>query len=433
MAAGNLCRWDTKMPDKKYLFKRRQSQNWYVRLQNVEINGHVYKSFEKSLGTPDIDLARIRADKLIYEHRIRLFTKKQSNNGRYEHRLKYDINKITKLLDGSTIIADEKDAKLFDRNGTFVKSEPNEKIVVYQATPENDNERKLLNRFMGETGQSVKTPNDIITSWVKENNVSARIAKDGRRTYEQFISFIKGKDISDCNRTEVKLFANYLSDNGMKSATVAKKLSFLRAACNIAVDDNKMKSNPFVRIPLRKDDSLQRLPLSAADMIKARQNLGILTEHDQLLWVWLASTGMRLSEAFQITEEFEENSIRYIIVGTKTKSSRRRKPIPQAVIDFGQGPITSSVFDGRPAAASHRLLGFLRRLEISYDNEAKTGNKSKVVHSLRHRAKDRLRASRCPLELQYELLGHEVLTVARGYGNGSPLEILKEAIDQVSY
>ncbi|WP_457108518.1 hypothetical protein, partial [Methylobacterium sp. P5_C11] len=184
------------MPDKKYLFKRNGSQNWYVRLQNVEINGHIYKSFEKSLCTPDIDLARIRADRFIFEHRIRLFTRKQSKNGRYEHRLKYEINKILKLPDGKTIIADETNAKIYDQQGIFVESTPNEKIVVYQAAPENDNERNLLNRFMGESGQSVRMPNDIITSWIKENNVSARIAKDGRRTYEQFISFVKGKNIS---------------------------------------------------------------------------------------------------------------------------------------------------------------------------------------------------------------------------------------------
>ena len=31
----------------------------------------------------------------------------------------------------------------------------------------------------------------------------------------------------------------------------------------------------------------------------------------------------------------------------------------------------------------------------------------KVLHCLRHRAKDRLRAASCPQDIQYHLLGHE--------------------------
>lgn len=291
----------------------------------------------------------------------------------------------------------------------------------------------MLDRFLGRAENSAKPTNDIITDWVKENNVSPRAAKDGKRTLEQFVFYTKGKSVANCSRTEVKQFANHLLASGIKSATVAKKISLLRAACNIAIDNGKLKDNPFVRIPLKSNDSLQRVPLSTSDMHKARSNLRLLSNHDQLLWIWLANTGMRLGEAFQIQEEFEEDGTRYVIIGTKTKSSRRRVPIPQAVIDFGQGPIKSNIFSGGPDAASQRLLGFMRRLEISYDSEKGTGSKTKVVHSLRHRAKDRLRASRCPLELQYELLGHEIVTVARSYGVGSPITILKEWADTISY
>lgn len=421
------------MSDEKYLFKRKGSQNWYVRLQNVEKNGRIYKSFEKSLGTPDIDLARIRADAIIHEHRLILFTKKQSRLGRYEMRRMYDVDELIRLSDGTTIIADDQIATFFDATGKMISRTPNEKVVVYKPMPENDNERKLMERTLSGSSSTVKPSHDIITNWVKENDVSPRHARDATRTLEQFMFFVNGKNISDCTRTEVKQFANHLLKGGIRSATVAKKLSFLRAACNIALDDGKIRGNPFVRIPLKNNDSLRRVPLSAADMQKVRENLRILTDHDQLLWVWLASTGMRLGEAFQIREEFEEEGSRYVMIGTKTRSSQRRVPIPQAVIEYGQGPIKSNIFDGRPAAASNRLLTFLRRLEISYDNEKDTGRRDKVIHSLRHRAKDRLRASRCPLELQYELLGHEIVTVAGNYGVGSPVPILREWIDKIGY
>jgi integrase len=54
-------------------------------------------------------------------------------------------------------------------------------------------------------------------------------------------------------------------------------------------------------------------------------------------------------------------------------------------------------------------------------------------HSLRHRAKDRLRAEGCPLDIQYELLGHETKTVASGYGHGSPVPLLRKWIDKVGF
>jgi hypothetical protein len=43
----------------------------------------------------------------------------------------------------------------------------------------------------------------------------------------------------------------------------------------------------------------------------------------------------------------------------------------------------------------------------------------KVVHSLRHRAPDRLRAAGCPEDVRWALLGHEEKTVAAGYDKAS--------------
>ena len=57
----------------------------------------------------------------------------------------------------------------------------------------------------------------------------------------------------------------------------------------------------------------------------------------------------------------------------------------------------------------------------------------KVVHSLRHRAKDRLRAAGCPWTVQKELLGHDDKTVADDYGLGSPVPLLKKWIDRIGF
>jgi hypothetical protein len=74
-------------------------------------------------------------------------------------------------------------------------------------------------------------------------------------------------------------------------------------------------------------------------------------------------------------------------------------------------------------AASKRLNRFLCDIGIT--------DRRKVVHSLRHRAKDRARAVGCPLEIQYELFGQEERTVAAGYDVGSPVPLLKRWLDKV--
>ena len=83
------------------------------------------------------------------------------------------------------------------------------------------------------------------------------------------------------------------------------------------------------------------------------------------------------------------------------------------------------LFKGGEPAASKRLNRFLRDVGIA--------DTRKVAHSLRHRAKDRLRAEGCPLDVQYELLGHETKTVASGYGHGSPVPLLRKWIDKIGF
>ena len=123
---------------------------------------------------------------------------------------------------------------------------------------------------------------------------------------------------------------------------------------------------------------------------------------------------MRLSEAFEIDGEETERGCRYVIVGKKTEQSLRRVPLPAAVLPFVPKAIKGPLFasnDADPSdAASKRLNRFLDDCGIT--------DPRKVVHSLRHRAQDRLRAAGCPEDVRWALLGHEEKTVAAGYGKG---------------
>jgi integrase len=158
---------------------------------------------------------------------------------------------------------------------------------------------------------------------------------------------------------------------------------------------------------------------------KHDRNLDQLDKSDQLLFRLLAATGMRLSEAFEINGEMKERGCRYVIVGHKTPQSHRRVPLPAAVLPYLPKVIHVPLFAGGAPAASKRLNKFIRRIGVV--------DKGKVVHSLRHRAQDRLRAAGCPVDYRWALLGHEMETVAEGYGLGFPVPMLKKWIDRIGF
>jgi integrase len=165
----------------------------------------------------------------------------------------------------------------------------------------------------------------------------------------------------------------------------------------------------------------------------------LLSDEDRLLFRVLATTGMREAEAFQINGEETEEDVRFVIVGTKTKASLRRVPLPADLLPFLRDPIKGPLFaadvPNRLAKAtikrlanqaSKRLMTFLRDGCGILDPD-------KVVHSLRHRAQDRLRRAACSKPIRQELLGHDKVTVGEGYGEGHPVPDLKVWLDRVGF
>jgi integrase len=78
--------------------------------------------------------------------------------------------------------------------------------------------------------------------------------------------------------------------------------------------------------------------------------------------------------------------------------------------------------------AAHRTQA---RGSISFLRDCGITPPGKVVHSLRHRAADRLRAAGAPVDIQHALLGHETRSVAEGYGAGHPVVLLKKRADKI--
>ena len=252
---------------------------------------------------------------------------------------------------------------------------------------------------------------------MKHKNITGYYEREARAVWALYKQLTNGKPLKDASRDDGRKLVNYYEKQDLKSATIQKKIGWLTAAVNLAIDEVKLKFNPFSSIVPERDDKQRRLPLSETDIRNVKQNLDRLDEGDQLLFRMLAATGMRLSEAFGIDGEMKERGCRFIIVGSKTSQSLRRVPLPTALLPF--------LPHGGPSAASKRLNRFL--------NDVGIGDRRKVVHSLRHRAQDRLRAAGCPEDCRWAILGHEEKTVAEGYGEGFPVPLLRRWIDKIGF
>ena len=158
----------------------------------------------------------------------------------------------------------------------------------------------------------------IIETYLKDKNITGHFEREARNVWALYKTLTESKPLKDATRDDGRKLVAHFEGNGLKSATVQKKIGWLNAAVNLAIDEGRLKFNPFSKIAPDRKDKTKRLPLSEADMKACKRNLETLSKTDQLLFRLLAATGMRLSEAFEIEGEMKERGCRYVIVGEKT-------------------------------------------------------------------------------------------------------------------
>jgi integrase len=414
-----------------YLYQRDGSSNWYVRLQTPG------KTVAQSLHTSDRREAEINALPFITQHKAALLAQRMAQQTRVETRWRHDFEpgRSHSAPDGGQIIATDKELIYLDSSGSMTKTVPNGGPTQMLIAPRMGFVHGVPAKPFGfanlaprPTVMTKDSDDAIIEAYLRERNVVGYPEREARAVWAQFKSMTKGKKLVDCTRKEGRALAEHYAAQGIKTASVKKKIGWLVSAVNFAIDegDYDLTLNPFVGVVRDREDSIDRLPFDDDDVRAIRRNMDKLSAQDRLLLTLLASTGMRRGEAFEISGEMTERGVRYVIVGTKTDQSRRRVPLPAAVLRLLPKKINSPLFTGRLDAATKRLGKFVRACGIADPAKA-------PMHSFRHRAKDRLRAAECPLAIQYELLGHEEKTVAAGYGKGSPVPTLKRWIDKIGF
>jgi integrase len=402
-----------------YLYQRKGSSNWYVRLQGERDKG-------ESLGTADRRVAEVMAASRIADHKARLLALRP--------RLEYvwapalTPGRVHPGPDGGSILATERELTHIDAAGIITGKSPNGSLA-----PQAISGNTVV--WLGDVPEWAPRPvvatkngdDAILETYIRQNNLAPHFEREARTVWAIWRELTGGKlSIKDASREDGRKLAQHFTDQGLKSATVKKKVGWLLSAVNLAMaeKDAVIKFNPFAGVLPKKNDKLDKVPLSDDDMIEAARNLDQLSESDQVLFRLLACTGMRRGEAFQIDREHTERGVRFVVVGSKTDQSLRRVPLPAGVLAHLPAKIMGPLVAGTPGDLGKRLNKFIRKgLGIT--------DKAKTLHSLRHRAQDRLRASGCPEDIRWAILGHEKATVAAGYGKGFPVSVLKRWIDEI--
>ena len=264
-----------------------------------------------------------------------------------------------------------------------------------------------------------------------KTGVQGKAARDATVVWQRFREFAKNKPLKQCTRVDGRAFVAHLLDtpnpvNGKKpkSASVARGLRPLAAAVNLAIGDGLLPLNPFVSVVPDRGDSIEREAFTDADCELIKSRLGELSERDQLLVRLLATTGMRLDEPSQAQREYQQDGIRYIHVGTKTEASNRKLPLPAGVLEYLPAKLTKPLFEESSKRTGARLRLWLRRLGF---------DRTKTLHSFRHRAGARLTKLKCPSNVRRLILGH-AKDISEEYGKSDPpFEFLKEWVDKIGF
>jgi site-specific recombinase XerC len=155
----------------------------------------------------------------------------------------------------------------------------------------------------------------FLETYLRHAGVTGHFEREARAVWAVFRTLTDGKRLADCDRDDGRALVAHYESLGLKTATVQKKLMWLNAAVNLAIKEGKPKFNPFSGVVPKPDKQTRRLtrrlPLDDADIKNAKRNLGKLDDGDALLFRVLATTGMRLSEAFEIDGEQKERGASY--------------------------------------------------------------------------------------------------------------------------
>jgi hypothetical protein len=238
------------------------------------------KRTEKSLGTSDRRQAEILALPLISEHKVAVLAAKLHVETGWRREYEPGLHDGP---NGERIAATERELSFYDATGKLLRAEPNDgpsfQLVGGPLTTRSLAEA-FLNADFGDDDPAPRrkkapakgSDDALLETYLTHNNITGYYEREARDTWATFKSLCD-KPLKDCDRDDGRKLVAFYEAQKSKSATIKKRVGWLRAFVNLAIDEGHLKFNPFARVVPKREDELEREKFTDADMRTIKRNL----------------------------------------------------------------------------------------------------------------------------------------------------------------
>ncbi|WP_367114504.1 DUF6538 domain-containing protein [Devosia sp.] len=262
------------------------------------------------------------------------------------------------------------------------------------------------------------------------------------RAVDYLIACSGDKPLLAYNKSDATTFRDALYARGLGTSSVERVITTIKAIVGFTLSEKGMAApNPFSGVYLRREEKPEdRKPIPLCDVRTVQAQCRLIDDDIRWLLALISDTGMRLAEAagLALSDIKLDDDIPHLIIQPhswrplKTISSKRVIPLVGNALWSAQRIVEQS--------CSARAFPRYNKLERTNANSASASlNKwlnafvpeGCVVHSFRHSIRDRLRAVECPSDIVDQIGGWTTAGEGQTYGNGYPLEVLKNWMEKI--
>lgn len=277
---------------------------------------------------------------------------------------------------------------------------------------------------------------------------------DVKLAVQQLLEFLPDKPPGDCTRADVRrLISCHLDKGAVKTATVHRRVTLLRAMFNKVAKEHELKADmlhPFndFTVPGLREDAKERQDFSIEELALLRQEIAQRKPQIQSLAHLMLETGLRVNECcgLKVEDVVLDAETPYVIVQKnpfrrlKTTSSRRYIPLVgvalAAMTRECEGKESKDwLFPSYIDEAAQTTKNTSASAAVNKRIRAVLGQGAPTCHSFRHSFNSRLRNVECPKDIRDEL-GGWASSVSDRYGSPADIKIkqryLLQSIDAPS-
>ena len=263
------------------------------------------------------------------------------------------------------------------------------------------------------------------------------------------LKFLDNKAPSEYSRLELRLLIQKHLDAGMKTSSVHRRLSTLRAMINKVSLELELKQDQqhvFQKfdIPNMGQDAVDREDFTFDELSQLRA-LGI-DESSQVIWLMhlMLDTGLRVNECCGLLQMdvFLEDQLPHLKLHAnpfrrlKTKSSQRFVPLVGASLTAMMSALSAHpsdwVFPNYVDVKKQKTKNGSASAAVNKRIRSRLGANAPTCHSFRHTMQTRLRQAECPKHISDELGGWSK-SISDHYGSKADIEnktnYLKKSIE----